>query len=166
MLLNNFTIVLKEICDDLLHFETFWLSSRIHCYNTDFPLEDSPSEPIRPEFGPILWQSSRNKPQIQSTASTKRPLSMDASSGPQRPLICPISWPRWSPCRRTLSVVLFQSSSVHQNRPFYGQMPQFRPRIHRNASFHGYNAKPTVLSTKSCGSMDTTPFSSSFLAYY
>ena len=35
--------------------------------------------------------------------------------------------------------VLFQSSSVHQKRPFYGQMPQFRPRIHRNASFHGYN---------------------------
>ena len=32
--------------------------------------------------------------------------------------------------------------------------------------FMDITAKPTVLSTKSCGSMDTTPFSSSFLAYY
>ena len=62
MLLNNFTIVLKEICDDLLHFETFWLSGRIHCYNTVFPLEDSLSGPRPPDFGPISWQITQSRP--------------------------------------------------------------------------------------------------------
>ena len=31
--------------------------------------------------------------------------------------------------------------------------------------FMDITAEPSVLSTKSCGSMDTTPFSSSFLAF-
>ena len=27
-----------------------------------FPLEDSPSEPILPDFGPILWQITQSRP--------------------------------------------------------------------------------------------------------
>ena len=92
-LLNNFTIVLKEICDDLLHFETFWLSSRIHCYSTVFPLEEPHSAPRRLDFGRFHGRAAETDLRSNPPHPQKgRFLWTNDSSEPQRPWICPASW--------------------------------------------------------------------------
>ena len=97
--------------------------------------------------GYLRWSKEgrcMNLMKIQSTASTKRPLSMDERE-------FRMSYFKVSLSTRTALVM----DRCHNFALVSTGMPLFMD----------ITAKPSVLSTKSCGSMDTTPFSSSFLAF-
>ena len=97
--------------------------------------------------GYLRWsQEGRcmNLMKIQSTASTKRPLSMD---------------------EREFRMSYFKVSLSTRTALFMDRCHNFALVSTEMPLFMDITAKPSVLSTKSCGSMDTTPFSSSFLAF-
>ena len=72
---------------------------------------------------------------------------------------------RWSQEGRYMKILYFKGRLATRSALFMDRCHNFALVSTEMPLFMDITAKPTVLSTKSCGSMDTTPFSSSFLAY-
>ena len=72
---------------------------------------------------------------------------------------------RWSKEGRCMKILYFKVRLSTRTALFMDRCHNFALVSTEMPLFMDITAKPSVLSTKSCGSMDTTPFSSSFLAY-
>ena len=72
---------------------------------------------------------------------------------------------RWSKDGRCMKILYFKVRLSTRTALFMDRCHNFALVSTEMPLFMDITAKPSVLSTKSCGSMDTTPFSSSFLAY-
>ena len=72
---------------------------------------------------------------------------------------------RWSKEGRCMKILYFKVRLSTRTALFMDRCHNFALVSTEMPLFMDITAKPSVLSTKSCGSMDTTPFSLSFLAY-
>lgn len=72
---------------------------------------------------------------------------------------------RWSKEGRCMKILYFKVRLSTRTALFMDRCRNFALVSTEMPLFMDITAKPNVLSTKSCGSMDTTPFSSSFLAF-
>ena len=72
---------------------------------------------------------------------------------------------RWSKEGRCMKILYFKVRLSTRTALFMDRCHNFALVSTEMPLFMDITAKPSVLSTKSCGSMDTTPFSSSFLAF-
>ena len=72
---------------------------------------------------------------------------------------------RWSKEGRCMTILYFKVRLSTRTALFMDRCHNFALVSTEMPLFMDITAKPSVLSTKSCGSMDTTPFSSSFLAF-
>ena len=72
---------------------------------------------------------------------------------------------RWSKEGRCMKILYFKVRLSTRTALFMDRCHNFALVSTEMPLFMDITAKPYVLSTKSCGSMDTTPVSSSFLAF-
>ena len=72
---------------------------------------------------------------------------------------------RWSKEGRCMKILYFKVRLSTRTALFMDRCHNFALVSTEMPLSMDITAKPSVLSTKSCGSMDTTPFSSSFLAF-
>ena len=72
---------------------------------------------------------------------------------------------RWSKEGRCMKILYFKVRLSTRTALFMDRCHNFALVSTEMPLFMDITAEPSVLSTKSCGSMDTTPFSSSFLAF-
>ena len=72
---------------------------------------------------------------------------------------------RWSKEGRCMKILYFKVRLSTRTALFMDRCHNFALVSTEMPLFMDITAKPSVLSTKSCGSMDTTPLSSSFLAF-
>ena len=106
------------------------------------------------------WNRCRKNGQISTLYPPQSPISKK-SFGEKLS-----GYMRWSKEGRCMKILYFKVRLSTRNALFMDRCHNFALVSTEMPLFMDITAKPSVLSTKSCGSMDTTPFSSSFLAYY